>query len=152
LSESELHGSAPVAEVPKEVQLSYWLWIAAAALMVIGAVLTLAQRDAVLDTLRAANTTNLTEEQLQSFATISVTFYVLVGLILAGLFVWFAMKARVGRNWARIALIILGAVVFLFQVLGLSLLGIVTALVVLGGLITLNLKPSTRFFAASKAA
>jgi hypothetical protein len=150
LNESELRGPAPVGEAPKEVEISFWLWIATAALMLVGAVLTLAQRDTVLEAARSANTTGLTEEQLQSFATIAVTFYVIAGLVLAGLFVLFAMKARAGKNWARISLMILGGIVFLFQVLSLSILGILTALVVLGGLVMLNLKPSTQYFAANR--
>jgi hypothetical protein len=144
LNESELR------EAPKEVEISFWLWIATTALMLVGALLTITQRDTVLDAIRKADTTGLTEDQLQSFATISVAFYVIMGLVLAGLFVLFALKARAGKNWARISLMILGGVVFLFQVLGLSILGVLTALVVLGGIVTLNLKPSTQYFAANR--
>jgi len=150
LNEAELRGSDPAVEAPKEVQLSFWLWIATAALMVVGALLILTQRDVVLAELRKADTSGLTEEQLQSFATISVVFYVLVGVVLAGLFAFFAIKMRAGRNWARITLLVLGIIVLLYQVIGLTLIGLLTALVVLGGLITLNLKPSTAYFAANR--
>jgi ABC-type transport system involved in cytochrome bd biosynthesis fused ATPase/permease subunit len=134
---------------PREVQISFWLWIFVAVLQAITGLLSLTGRDAAINALRDANT-GLTEDQLQTAVTATLALYTLIGFVIAGLFVWFAIKARAGRNWARIALMILGVVVLIFQIFGLTLLGIVTALAIIGGIVTLNLRPSSLFFASNR--
>ncbi|MEO6090371.1 MAG: hypothetical protein ABIQ18_45445, partial [Umezawaea sp.] len=69
-----------------------------------------------------------------------------------GLFVLFAIKLKAGRSWARTWLMILGAVVFFVQVLGLTPLSIVTGVLIIGGVVLMNLRPSSDFLAAQRAA
>ncbi|MET9224475.1 hypothetical protein [Lentzea sp. NPDC003310] len=60
-------------------------------------------RDALVDALRASGT-QLTEEQLQSAATITQVTFAGVALVIALVQLWLAFKLRAGRNWARIVL------------------------------------------------
>jgi hypothetical protein len=78
--------------------------------------------------------------------------FVFIDAVFVGLFVLFAIKLKAGRSWARTWLMILGAVVFFIQVLGLSLLSIVTGLLIIGGVVLMNLRPSSDFIAAQRSA
>lgn len=157
LSESELTGATPsgrpVAVEPKEVRLSFWLWITGAVLLVLSSVLVLTQRDEAVEAARrAAGTQGLSEEQFQAAVTASLVFIVVIGLVLGGLMTFFAVKARAGRGWARVSLTVLGAVVFLYNLLGFSLLGLIIVVVVGAAVVTLYLPASKAYFDAVKRA
>ncbi|ONI82473.1 hypothetical protein ALI22I_41115 [Saccharothrix sp. ALI-22-I] len=144
-----------MAVEPKEVRLSFWLWISGAALLVLSSVLLLGQRDALVDAAReAATNQGLTEEQLQTGATVLITFSMIVSVILAGLMALFAIKARAGRSWARVALTVSAAAVFLYlMVFGSSLIGLVLVVLVIGAaVVTLYLPASKAYFDAVKRA
>jgi hypothetical protein len=151
LGEAELRGTGagPVGPAPQAVQISFWLWIFVAVLQVVTGLLTLTGRDLAADALRDANT-GLTEEQIDTAVTLTLGFYALMGVVIAGLFVWFAIKARAGRNWGRIALIILGVVVLIFQLFGLTWLGILSALAIITAIVLLTIRPSSAFFASTR--
>ncbi|MEU3648136.1 hypothetical protein AB0E59_32475 [Lentzea sp. NPDC034063] len=59
--------------------------------------------DDLVDALRASGT-QMTEEQLQSAATITQVTFAGVALVIALVQLWLAFKVRAGRNWARIVL------------------------------------------------
>lgn len=156
LSDSELAGygqQRPSVPEPKEVRLSFFLWLAGAILLVVSSVLVLTQRDAALEEARRAPATpGITVEQLESTVTAILVFLVIIGVVLAALMVFFAMKARAGRNWARIALTVLGAAVFLYHLIGFSLVGLVIVLVVAAAVVTLYLPASKAYFDSVKRA
>lgn len=150
LSASEL-GGEQVGEPPREVRTAYFLWLGVAFLVLVAAVFTLTSYDAALEATRQVNT-GLSEEELRTVVTFFLGGFVLLDAVFVGLFVLFAIKLKAGRSWARVWLTILGAVVFFIQVLGLSLLGIVTGLLIIGGVVMMNLRPSSEFLAARRTA
>ncbi|MEV1114072.1 hypothetical protein AB0I91_03320 [Actinosynnema sp. NPDC049800] len=155
LSESELarSGGQPAVPEPKEVRLSFFLWLASAILLVVSSALVLTQRETALEEARKAPPTpGITVEQLESTVTAILVFLVIMGVVLAGLMVFFALKARAGRNWARIALTVLGAAVFLYHLVGFSLVGLVIVLVVAAAVVTLYLPASKAYFDSVKRA
>ncbi|WP_158845194.1 hypothetical protein [Saccharothrix deserti] len=154
LSESDLSGAPsfarPETVQPREVRLSFWLWIAGAVLLVLSSALVLVQRDEAVEAARRAGTQGLTEEQFQAAVTVSLVFVLVVGLILGALMAFFAFKAKAGRGWARVALTVLGVVVFLYHLLGFSLVGLLIVLVVGAAVVTLYLPASKAYFDAAK--
>ncbi|NUT50175.1 MAG: hypothetical protein HOV94_23115 [Saccharothrix sp.] len=158
LSESELSANyghqAPALPEPKEVRISFFLWLAGAILLVVSSLLVLTQRDAVLEEARktAATTQGVTAEQVESLTNAILMISVIIGVVLAVLMVLFAVKARAGRNWARITLTVLGAMVCVYHLLGFSLVGLVIVLVVAAAVVTLYLPASKAYFDSVKRA
>ncbi|GGP57110.1 hypothetical protein [Saccharothrix coeruleofusca] len=150
LSESEVRGlDRPPA--PKEVQISFWIWITGAVLSALGSLLALTERDALVDQLRRTGQGNgLSEEELQSVATASLMFAVVLGLLFAGLYVLFAFKARAGRNWARLVLTVLTGLNLLVLLLGASWLGLLTALISVVAVVLLYTPNAKSYFDAVK--
>ncbi|MCE6995871.1 hypothetical protein LZG04_13825 [Saccharothrix sp. S26] len=158
LSESELAGygggqGRPVVPEPKEVRLSFFLWLAGAVLLVVSSVLVLTQRDLAIEEARKAPPTpGVTAEQLESAVTAVLVFLVIIGLVLAALMAFFAFKVRAGRNWARITLTVIGAAVFLYHLFGFSLVGLIIVLVVAAAVVTMYLPASKAYFDSAKRA
>jgi hypothetical protein len=151
LNPSELGGGGPVGEAPKELRIAYFLWLGVAFLLLVAAVRTLTSYGAALDAARQANS-GPTDEQLRTRVAFFIGAFVLIDAVFVGLFVLFATKLKAGRSWARVSLMILGAVIFFVQVLGLRPLGILTGLLIVGGIVLMNLRPSSEFIAAQRAA
>lgn len=101
---AELAGGAPRVTPPTPVLASFWTWLAAAALWLVGGLLFLGARQTLVDSLRRDDTGGLTETQIQQAADLSVITVVVLAVIVAALFAFFAVKLRAGRNWARIVL------------------------------------------------
>lgn len=154
LSESELRGgTGPRGPAPKEVQLSFWLWIAGAVLSVIGALFAFTQRDTLLEEVRKRpDAGSFSEAQLDTVVTTGLIVGVVIALAFAGLYVLFAVKARAGRNWARIALTVLTALGVLALVIGgFSVAGILSTVVSVVAVVLLFLPASNQHFAAQQA-
>ncbi|HEX6340170.1 hypothetical protein [Umezawaea sp.] len=64
-------------------------------------------RDQLVDTLRQSSGASMTEEQLQSSATVGLAFAIGVAALIALVDLWLAFKLKAGRNWARIVLTVL---------------------------------------------
>ncbi|MFD0199333.1 MULTISPECIES: hypothetical protein [Saccharothrix] len=158
LSASELGGyggqDRPALPEPKEVRLSFFLWLASAILLVVSSALVLTQREAALEEARktAASTPEVTPEQLEAAVNLVLVGSVIIGVVLAALMVLFAMKARAGRNWARVTLTVIGVLVFLYHLVGFSLVGLVIVLVVAAAVVTLYLPASKAYFDSAKRA
>jgi hypothetical protein len=150
LSESELSGGAePRGPAPKEVQLSFWLWIVGAVLSVIGALFAFTQRDTLLEEARKRpDTGGFSEAQLDAVVITGLIVGVVIALAFAGLYVLFAFKARAGRNWARIALTVLTALgVLALAIGGFSVAGILSTVVSVVAVVLLFLPASNQHFA-----
>ncbi|MBB5806335.1 hypothetical protein F4560_006103 [Saccharothrix ecbatanensis] len=144
----------PALTRPRELTLSFWLWMTAAGLLLASALFLLTQRDALVESARQASTDrDFTEEQLQAGAT-GLLMIVLIGaLIVGGLIVFFAVKSRTGRSWTRVALTVMTPVVFLYSMfLAMPEFSLVIALVVAGAVVTLYLPGSKAYFDAVKKA
>ncbi len=151
LSQADLGGGPVVGEAPKELRYAYFAWLGVALLLLFAAVLTVTSYDAALDAAGRSNI-GLNPDQLRTGVAFFIGVFVVIDLVFAGLFVLFATKLKAGRSWARTWLMILGAVVFFIQVLGLSLLSIVTGLLIIGGVVLMNLRPSSDFLTAQRKA
>jgi heme/copper-type cytochrome/quinol oxidase subunit 2 len=146
-----MSGGNPAGPPPKEVQASFWLWIAGAVLSVISALLVLTERDTVVDQVRATpDGASLSQEQVDSLVLVTLLIAVVVSLVVAALYVLFAFKARAGRNWARIVLALLTAVSLLFQLTSVSILGLLVALIGVVATVLLFLPASNQYFTAAQ--
>jgi hypothetical protein len=143
----------PAAAPPREVAVSFWCFVAAAVVVLIGGLLYLGAKQALLDTLRSNNTSRLTDSQLQTTADVAIGFFVVVAVIIAGLYVLFAYKLRAGRSWARTALtivVVLHLLVVLF-ILGGTLVSYLGAIAAIAGCGLSYLPNSRAYLAATNA-
>lgn len=141
--------------VPREVVISFWIWAATAALLFVGAILFILNRDTVAQALRQSpNGGQLTAQQLEQAASVAVGVGAAILLIIAALYLLFAFKAKAGRNWARITLTVLTALNALSALSGTSggvanYIGLILAIV---AVVLLYLPPSNAYFNAMKRA
>ncbi|MER1995870.1 MAG: hypothetical protein ABTA24_05160 [Arthrobacter sp.] len=152
--------AAPPAPVrPKQVDLGFWLLIAAAVTSVISIPVTLAWmnsedfRNSFVET----STVALSASELDAVIAFSTTLSIFFAVVSIAVAVLVALFIRKGHNWARI-------IATVFAVLGLigltNLTGagaLMAVLTVLGvvlpvvAVILLWMKPSTEYFKGSKA-
>ncbi|MFZ3453706.1 hypothetical protein [Arthrobacter sp. 7Tela_A1] len=148
--------AAPPAPVrPKQVDLGFWLLIAAAALSVISIPVGLAwlnstdYQDQVLGT-------GITQSDLDAIISITIVTTIFFAVISIAISLLVALFIRKGHNWARIVATVF-AVLGLINLTGAGAGGLVAVTTILGVLlpvaavILLWMKPSTEFFNASKA-
>ncbi|RKT71971.1 hypothetical protein DFJ66_5273 [Saccharothrix variisporea] len=139
--------------VPRQVRMSFWMFVASAALFALGAVYALTQRDQFVEAVRATpQAKDLAPDAIEAAATASWLFAVLLNLVLAGLLVLFAYQARAGKGWGRVGLIVLTAIVLLIVLFGPSLLGLVAGLISVVGVVLLYVPDSKVYFDAVKRA
>lgn len=139
---------------PTPVLVSFWIWIAGAALSVIGGVIEIFQRNAIINSLAKAKPAGVSRDQYPQIANLTITVTVIVALVFAALYVLFAFRIREGRNWARgvlTVLTVLGVVYDVLDVNSLSLSTIVSALIAIVAVILLYVPASSAFFAAVRA-
>jgi hypothetical protein len=104
--------SGPALTPPASIMASFWGWLLAAALMLVGGLMFLGQKQTLVDSLRQSNP-NVTESELQQAANISLGVVVVIAVIIAALYAFFAFKLRAGRNWARIVLAVIAVLMLL---------------------------------------
>ena len=136
---------------PSEITAAFWCYIAGAVITVIGGLLVLTQRQAIVDAARANNTGNLPDSTIQTAANIAVGFAIVLSLVFAGLYILFAFKLRVGRNWARIVLTIVAVLALLSLLLGAtSILRLIGDLAAIAGAVLSYVPNSNAYIAAMK--
>jgi hypothetical protein len=144
--------------VPREVRYSFILWIVTAVISLINGAQVVGQRDALRSAILAGEATQpgapkLTPDQLETAVTGSIVVAIGLAVVIAGLYVLFAVKMRAGRNWARIVLTVLAALGVVVGVLGqrsvYSVLGLVCEV---GGAVLMYLAPATAYFGAQRIA
>lgn len=154
LSESELTGSGgygrPAVAEPKEVRLSFFLWLATSLLLVVSAVLIFTDRDVALEEARRTQAEGVTPEQLEAAVNVVLVTFVVIGVLLAALLAFFAFKVRAGRNWARITLTVLGVIVLIFNLLSFTWLGVLIVLAAAGAIVAMYLPASKAYFDSAK--
>lgn len=137
---------------PREIQLAFWLWIVTAVLVFITSVLLFASRGLAMEQARKSPPPGVTAEQAESIAGTTVIGLTVAGVVLAGLLVWAATKLRTGTGWARVLLTVAGVAIILFNMLGFTLLGVMTAIGAFTGVVVMYLRPSQDFFVSAKRA
>lgn len=145
-------GSAP--QPPTEVRLSFWGFALSAVIVVVAALLLLGQRDqmtsAATDSVRQ-NGQRITDAQLHTIVNATLIAAIVIAVIIAGLYVLFAYKARAGRNWARVVLTIIAVLALIELAVGSSsILGIIGRVLAVASAVALYLPNSNGYFTAAK--
>ncbi|WP_155853780.1 hypothetical protein [Arthrobacter sp. H5] len=135
---------APAAKppMPKEVNLAFWLIIAAGALYFISSIMTamdpLGNAGVGLDQIESSGVDPDTVAGLIS------TLSIVLGIVFTGLYVLIAFFIRKGKNWARIT----GTVFAALSIFGIAsgILPAVYTLLGIAGIVLCFLKPSNEYF------
>ncbi|MDQ4021925.1 MAG: hypothetical protein M3257_09970 [Actinomycetota bacterium] len=152
----------PQAETPpKEVEISFWLWISTIVLGLVGSVPIFFQ----FDQLRAqainqalANDPTLDRSTIESVTTGALVAGAVIGLLLVVAQLLFVFLMRGGRNWARIVLAVLGGLVVLFGLIGFAgttgAMGagsLLQLLLLIGAIVTMFLPAANAWFQPRRA-
>lgn len=143
---------------PREIAIAFWCYIAGALILVVGGLMALSERQQFLAALRETNAnqpagSKLTESQLDQLANFTLTFTIVLVVVIAALYILFAFKLKQGRNWARIVLTIIAAIALLLVIsFGAqeSLLGLVGDLAAIVGAVLSYLPNSSQFIATMR--
>lgn len=108
---------------PKEVELSFWLWVGSIVVSLLGSIAVLAQlddirRQAIAEAQRADPTVD--PQLFESVINAALVGGLVFGLLLLALELLFIFKMRAGRNWARIVLTVLAGISVVGALLGLG--------------------------------
>lgn len=133
-------GDPPVeVDPPQPVAASFWLWIGAGVVFIVGYVATLLGKQRIVDqVVETNNDPSVTPEQIDSGLTSLIWILIFGAAVFAVLFALFAYKAREGTRSARTVLTVLTVVTLAFQLL-LQLASIVTLFATLLAVIALVL-------------
>ncbi|MGI9064673.1 MAG: hypothetical protein ACR2FQ_12825 [Pseudonocardiaceae bacterium] len=140
---------------PKEVELSFRLWIASIVVSLLGSILTFATIDDIRqqtidDTL--ASTPGADPQFIENTVNVGLIVGLVFGLALLALEVFFIVKMRAGRNWARIVLTVLGALGVISGLFSLGQPGLtaltsgLSALILIAAIVTMYLPGAAPWF------
>jgi hypothetical protein len=139
---------------PSTVEGSFWAFIASTVIGLVGGFLIFASRDDLADALRNSNRQTgggLTDAQIDQAVTLTMVVALVIAVIIAALYLLFAFKLRAGRNWARIVLTVITALQLLSVLVGqTTVLGYISVVVAVIGVVLAFLAPSNAYFAAGK--
>ncbi|SDN73286.1 hypothetical protein [Lentzea jiangxiensis] len=128
---------------PGAITAGYWLVVAGSALGVLSALYMAFNTDLLVDAaVRANRDPKITRDMLVSSTTVVVVVSLVVTVVLAGLAVWFAGKVRSGLKKSRTGLMITLLIGLFFQMIT-NVLGVVTALVAVSGLVLFYFRQSS---------
>jgi F0F1-type ATP synthase assembly protein I len=91
---------------PQPVRLAAIGVFVLALLNLVGIAVAVGSRSRIVDQLHKSST-QLTDSQLNTAATISIAFSVVISVLFAVLLVWLGVKTLAGRNWARVTVTVL---------------------------------------------
>ncbi|MGH3829001.1 MAG: hypothetical protein ACRDRS_00900 [Pseudonocardiaceae bacterium] len=138
---------------PREVEISFWLWIATFVLGVVEGVAAYSQIRAEAISRVLAQNPAADQSTIESAATTALIVGVVLGLLVVFAEIVFVFLMRGGRYWARIVLAVLGGLGVLFGLLGLavnpgaeSVTGLLQLLLLIGALVTMFLPAANAWF------
>ncbi|WP_026819581.1 hypothetical protein [Arthrobacter castelli] len=139
---------------PREVEISFWLIIAAAVLTAVTTIVTLAAlgSPAMMEQFEMIMGQQGGQAPMDAQALIgaAAVFIVIIGIIGIGLYLLLGFMVRKGKNWARITATVLAAL-SLLTMIGASFLWIITVLLGVAAVVLLFLPKSSNYFNAIKA-
>lgn len=136
---------------PTLVQIAFWIWIAAAVLALVRVVLVLQQKNLVINQLRASPPKGLAPSQYSQYAQELIDVQVLLFVLAAIFFVFFAYKVRGGRNWARLTITVITVLgVISTAYAGLNPQTAISLVISVVPVVLVNLPQSMAYFAARK--
>lgn len=147
---------------PKEVDLSFWLWVTSFVLGIVGLIVFLGEFDTIRDTaVEEARRqvqregSPLDEAQLESITSAVLIGGVVIGLLISAVELLFALFMRKGRNWARILLTVFGGIGVVSGLYSLTTesgvqlaLTVLSLPVVIGAIVTMYLPAANPWFRA----
>ncbi|WP_189060427.1 hypothetical protein [Longimycelium tulufanense] len=142
-------GGQPAPEPPMAVKVSFWIWIASAVIGVVMALVSVTNRDEFTEQLRRQNP-DLAEEQLRSTVNAALALSIVLAVLVAAIYVFFAVKMRAGRNWARITLTVVTLAFLVLQFAATGGIGSLGALVGLVAVVLMFLPSSNEYFQARR--
>jgi hypothetical protein len=151
--QSQFQPAGPVSR-PKEVEISFWLIIAAAALTVVSTIVTLATlgSPAMMEQFEMIMGAQGGQAQIdtEAFIAIAATSAVIIGIIGVAVYLLIAFMVRKGKNWARITATVLAAL-SLFSLIGGGFLQIIIVLLGVAAVVLLFVPKASNYFNAVKA-
>ena len=152
--------AAPPAPVrPKQVDLGFWLLIAAAVVSAISIPVTISwmNSDGFKDMLAETSTVAISASEMDAIVAISAATTVFFSVVSLAVALLVALFIRKGYNWARIVATIFAAL-GLFGLANLTTAGalmavltVLTVLLPVAAVVILWMKPSTEYFNGAKA-
>ena len=142
---------AEPAPMPSTVHWASIAIIAGSALTLIGAIITIARLDSVVDEIVRTSEPVVDREAARA----GVVIFTGVAIVIALLFILLASQVRRGKNWARIVVIIVGGVVILLGLFSLGsgggggLLDVLGLLLMIVTVALLLRRPSNEYFRAA---
>jgi hypothetical protein len=137
---------------PRPVLVSFWIWIAGAVILVLGGLLTLAERNMILANYRAHPPAGVPLDQLPSQVNQLIAVSLVVAVVFAALYVFFAYRIRAGRNWARTVLTVLTVLSVLYYLtVGASIYTYLSLLISVVAVVLLYVPGAREFFQANRA-
>ncbi|RYV51752.1 hypothetical protein [Pengzhenrongella frigida] len=107
---------------PADVLMSVKLWFASIAVALVGGIASYLMTDqtAAVKEMADADTSGLTEAQIQTAVNVGLVVALVFSLVLIGLQLLFVFKMKAGRNWARIVLTVLAGLSALMTLISLT--------------------------------
>lgn len=148
-------GPAPLRGTrPKEVEISFGLWVATLVIGVIGVVLSygqIRQVQAQMINQMGAQNPPIDQSMIERTATTALVIGTVVWLLFVAAMFLFVFLMRAGRNWARIVLAVLGGLDVLLSLFGIavagSAAGLLQLLLLVGAIVTMFLPAANAWFA-----
>jgi hypothetical protein len=142
---------------PKEVEISFGLWIATLVLGLIGVALSysqIKQVQAQMINQMVAQNPPINQSMIERTASSAFVFGIVLWLLVVAAMFAFVFLMRAGRNWARIVLAVLGGLYVLFSLMGVvvagSLAGLLHLLLLVGAIVTMFLPAANAWFASRR--
>jgi hypothetical protein len=105
---------------PARVVAGVWLMIANIAVQVVGLVVSLANRNEIVDALVRSNKTGIDATTLRQTADTTAAASIAVGVIVIVLYALLALQVRRAKKWARTTTVVLAAFGLLYLLVALS--------------------------------
>ncbi|MGI9093083.1 MAG: hypothetical protein ACR2FF_06520 [Mycobacteriales bacterium] len=154
------YAQAPAPQaVPSTINSAFWLIVLSSLLGIVGSLLLFGSKSKIINNIKKNNPGYSTSKLNNNYHSI-VIFAVIISIIFAALYIFFALKIRAGRNWARIVvtvLLVLGILGGLANAVNSNYNGAFKAFSVIGLilnvaiLVLLWLRPSNEYMASVKA-
>ncbi len=150
--EAEGDASPPV-EKPKQVRIAVILMFVGAALSALSIVSVFANKDQLRDDATRAlkqQKRAATPDAIEALTTSTVTFIIVLGVIMIALWIFLAFMNDRGKSWARLTATVLAVANILFNLQGLSYVGLALVLVGIVSVVLLWMPASRPWFDRSR--
>jgi tryptophan-rich sensory protein len=137
---------APKFDAPKPVNVSFWLWVAGSVLQILGQIYYLVGKEQVID-IYAKRYPSIPRDRWAASLPGTLWLVLIAAIVLSGLILLFAYKAREGTRSARTVLTFLAVLTALFYaVIFVSESAVVAVLLYVIALLLMYIPSAQRYF------